>query len=298
MWNSKLPTLICTDVEPDDLTALALLLQQCHADILIVVGEHQNVCQKVAVLRWCLSQIFQHPLPSSITVVAGSKSARGQFPVPPEVVDTPCQDLEPDQILQFVQNRECNVFSLKPPRDLLHTYHSCPQAFSHCHLYAYASFNVRCLLKTVESDTVINFWNSFQSALLFESYFVFGEANVVTNEDLGRKQYVRGLQELVRAWNQHLLQTSKGKVLDSVSANPDSNLLLSDIGLVIFLLHQQDFENSVVCMPVSVSFHPQTRYTQTELSLNSTLQMAFVQSDSQAEVRDAVVKILCNYFTE
>lgn len=297
MWNSKLPTLICTDVEPDDLAALALLLRHCEGDVLIVVGEHQNVRDKVAVLRWCLQQVFQQSPP--VTIVAGSKSDRGQFPVPPEVpLSADCEELQPDQIRQFVQNRECNVFSLKPPRDLLQVYHNCPQAFFHCHLYAYASFNVRCLLKTVSEDTILNFWNSFASALLFESFFVFGEANAITNADLGRKKYVAGLQELVQAWNQHLLQTSTGKVLDSVSANPDSNLLLSDIALVIFLLHHQEFENDVVCMPVSVSFNPTTKYTQTELNLSSTMQMPFVQSDNQADVRQAVITMLCNYFTE
>lgn len=208
--NFNLPLLVTTDVEPDDVAALILLLKHVpHNNVLIVVGEHRNLQEKCCYLQ----QLLQ----ADVRIVAGTPTADA-FPVGDVEVKSP---FPAASIESFVGMKEVNVVALKPIRDLLHVHYKSPDLFRNCHLYLYGSYNLRSVkdhaLKRVpkyvlpmfrdklECETYL-LLKSFKSTLLLElrPSLAFERDDCI--------QFSAALQQLIVRWNKKMYNTATAQL--------------------------------------------------------------------------------------
>ena len=328
-FNPKLPTLIFTDAEPDDVAALGWLLPTLTSKVFVVVTEHSNLEEKAMVLEWALCELFLvDSLPQEIRLGCGSRSMVDVYAVPPRFcqVNSVPPSVTVSDIANFVEAEggSCNVFSLCPPRDLLLTVVAHPTVFSESSLYVYGSYNNRLLLSTgvTTKDRLLALYSSFQDVVLYETHFVLGANNAFCREDFDKLdcqcRYVDGLQDIVLAWNQSIL-TECAKCLDtavmnriedssimdvevtdplfrdykvwwSVKSNLQHNLLLADIGLVMFVVDPQSVPQ-LVLQPVTVDFSPPNYYTTVTKAENSLIKLVAIgENRSAADVRRRMVQ--------
>lgn len=329
-FNPKLPTLIFTDAEPDDVAALGWLLPNLSAKVFIVVTEHSNLEEKAMVLEWALCELFLlDSLPQEIRLGCGSKSSADVYPVPPRFcqVNSVPPSVSSQDIANFVEAEGgcCNVFSLCPPRDLLLTVAAHATLFSQSSLYMYGSYNNRLLLSTgvTSKEKLLALYSTFQDVVLYETHFVLGANNALCREDFDKldsqRRYVDGLQDIALAWNQSMLtQCAKsldtavmkriedGKAMDvaitdplfrdykvwwSVKSNLQHNLLLADIGLVMFVVDPQSIPQ-LKLQPVTVDFSAPNYYTTVTKAEHSSIKLVTIGENwSAADVRGRMVQM-------
>lgn len=326
-FNSNLSTVICTDAGPDDVAAIALLLPVLSdVDILLVVGEHSNVQEKAMVLEWALCEIMGVDTLTGVTIRCGRKcsDATNLYPVPlhfHQMSEVPAL-LSPEELGSFIGDLECNIFSLKPPRDLWQAYERESSIFGNCHLYSYGSFNLRTMLnkRELSSEQMIQMLSSFQDTVIYESFPVLGQKNAVTKDD-GIQNYCSGLQQVVDAWNEHMYSFCEAKLdADRIKAiveaqsldiipttdpryrnykvwwriyeNSHYNLLLSDLGLILFLLHPVEH---VQVVPVTITFAPDTFYTVATPSEGSSIQYLFGDEVNKESIRNQLIQLVKQY---
>lgn len=305
--NLALDTIISTDFEPDDAAAILLYLSKAQCKrVLFVVGEDNDPHAKCLALCSLIKQQIPNVLDRfDIECVPGTMTAR-TFPTITAITQDVryfclCIRCDPARsvIAEFIKNspnRRCNVLSIKPPRDLLDVLAEDASIFSNCHLFAYGSYNIRCVLGAdVNLDSLRNFYNTaFRSTLLHERRY-----SLATNGSLCKQDgvtFAKPLEALVTQWNEcitkrmrheielqapndvHYLQSieaddfmdsinhlrdSQSELYDSlevmhrVTVNKECNMVLADVGLVACML-----SDNVPTAEHYLDWHRDSRYTE------------------------------------
>jgi hypothetical protein len=111
-----------------------------------------------------------------------------------------------DMINDFlVQNNDTSIIALKPLRDLMKCYQN-GLNFSNFKLYAYGSFNIRCLFNDYSKNQVSYLFHSFKEVVLYESFHAIGGNNSIDiNSHPGLFELISdGSTKLCEEWNNHI----------------------------------------------------------------------------------------------
>lgn len=243
---TALPTIICTDVEPDDIAAIVLL--HCNIKfkkLLFVVGEHDNPEYKCRLLASLLAKLVPSYDALEIEYVTGAGTEQ-PFPV---IETTDGVNIRPNPrpafnvIAKFIGNapgQECNVISIKPPRDLLSALDIDSELFKKCHLFAYGSYNIRCVLNSDyyalhEIDQLYN--DAFDSVLLLEAKQLLNPDSVCKSDGI---QFAEPLQSLIVAWNDSIVK----KMSDDIR-----NYCTAEVAALLDCVDSENFMESVSHLP-------------------------------------------------
>ena len=128
------------------------------------------------------------------------------------------------------------ILCLKPPRELMDIYKSDNSFFKdrNTTFIAYTSFNLRCLLKTgATSDELSNLLNSFSNTYLYETYHAIGNDTVIENQDMDFKMFPQLFLNIMNLWNTDMIvdceESVKSKIVNwNLSNEMVLDYLLSD----------------------------------------------------------------------
>lgn len=245
-----------TDLEPDDVLALAIL----PTPYAWVVGEGD------ASIKARRMQAYKQMLAPG----SGARVVRGFDSDKPFIGDGDELDILPS--LEGVTDDYRGMFraflsqphvypviiSLKPMRELLAWYRESPEEVSkllECVVwYGYGGFNFRCLLREYNRELPLML-QCFHDVKIYESFYATGQRNSVNKENcpwlyhaLQKRQknpYFAMLTRLTHNWNLHLLaemenavektdeeaQKRRQKVIDSIRGHESFQYVLADFAL-------------------------------------------------------------------
>ncbi len=185
--------IISTDLETDDLITLLLLEKYLSKSIpkLFLVGEGDSYIKYMRMKIYIEIMGFQNA-----TVVQGYSSDKdfsydGEDVFNVEFVkqlrvagekkkETKCLE----EIKQFLKtNPSLTILSLKPPHEFMALWKEDNKIFNTTDLLGYMGFNIRCLMKSNENTTIIEFLNSFRRVVYYESFLATGNENSIKFKD-------------------------------------------------------------------------------------------------------------------
>lgn len=203
--------LFFTDLEPDDWILIDCVLRSLNKDtyMMFVVGEGD--CDKTQLI----STYLRKKEFTNYKIVQGSKGDKDYpkyflekytdiYPDNKILKDTNCADA----VSRFMtDNPESQVFSLMPIKDIMSLDRS---LFDRCELYMYGSFNHRAYYNRDPDKQMklVSFINSERKrTVLCESFFGFGENNVVTYTEMPElfNRLDPFIKDIVKDWNRQML---------------------------------------------------------------------------------------------
>jgi len=204
--------LVLTDLEPDDVLALYILLKKVDKTfpMLVIVGEG-NINKTGMVTSLLNLMCF-----NNFTVVQGSLNLHKDFPEAACRVfgnTSPSPDSNVSiEIEEFLTKYDSPlIFGIKPFTELLDVN---PDLLAKCVLALYGGFNLRCMSFSVSKDDIAEFVNtSFKHVILYESFYAAGEQNSVNKTNAAdlfnimlksKDPVLVGLVKLITIWNDHI----------------------------------------------------------------------------------------------
>ena len=211
----KTPFVVLTDLEPDDMLALAALTSRTDIQVACVVGGEGNPATKLARLAAYRDKgLFRDTSPALFAGCASAKLFPGETAPPADAAA-----FDADAFLTCIEAAVADstangsvavLLVLKPPRELNACLAAFPErtrdAFSAMHCALYGSFNVRCMAG--ESDWLLLPDSPFQKTLLFESFGGF--SNGCSNINASTAQPIlAALLARSRDFYEDVLQTAR-----------------------------------------------------------------------------------------
>lgn len=279
--------LILTDMEPDDLIALHLLMPFFHArdvPVTIVVSMWRKPLDKA---RFLSGYLQSNRWDKNVRIHIGANSNKVFDFSPIEDVVKMSRNNIDYQCNEYVlfpkccENKKTLVLSMAPVQH--HLFIVKKKIWSQSVLVMYGSFNVRSWLLNCKNDVssrkLVAFLASFKKTIYYESYLATGENNSVTGV------YPRDdhIATLVRFWNNSIrddclceieeIQAQNGKMSQQTKASYDRNIKVvqsidacptqfvnADCGLAALLLLDLDTARDYLYKGI-VAFSPKTCYT-------------------------------------
>lgn len=212
--SGPLNVVLFTDLEPDDgilIMLLSLLKNIVH--ITLVVGEGDVRAKMMIAEKMCEDSPF------TWEIMPGLPSDK-EYPIRPELAKALTGTPMPsDEDVTFDVNKLINVIEasnlvicVKPVRELL----VIPDdvSFPDKEFWCTASFNFRCLFKTVSEPSVIpnKLMKLFPKKMVWvESFTAIGSNNQINGMKFRNSPFLRILQQ---NWNQHIIEDFSTDVLD------------------------------------------------------------------------------------
>ncbi len=302
--------IVITDLEPDDLIAITMLLKSkelnlktFNQEIIFIISAWSNVEQKARFFRKFLLDCFSAYANSQIYL---GESSDKKFEFPFEVAAN-----ENFPSYQILDPSNSLIINLAPIRELMFYHQNIPNVFKNCYLAIYGSFNIRSVIveKKLEHTHICNIFYSFSGVLCYESFYAVGSNNNMTDpEILGIiKSNYPYLEKIIKWWNQEIMDDCQNtcndcdsssekykrniKVVDAIKKEP-YQFVNADTGLIAVLL-----EPELLCYARSgfICFDSPSNYTQFVEFTDSNIKLIKCDDDSlRLKQIDLFKKILQN----
>ncbi len=233
-----------TDLEPDDLLALAILPKAKY----YVVSEGNANIKYNRMKRYC--QLLKN---EDAIVIEGFSTEREYSLDGKEFSDLPteqCDNNYLNHFIKFANSTNPIMFSLKPMGELMNEYVKNPllieSLVGKIELYTYGGFNFRCILKYYEKP-LLDLLKRFKKVVIYESFLAHGDNNSVNKFNCPnlyryiinhcQEPFYDALLKATKNWNQHLCDKFKNgdqrqlDVLKKIEDHLDFQYVLADFGL-------------------------------------------------------------------
>ena len=217
------PFIIFSDMEPDDMGAIALLAHALGAHYMwIIVGEgsEEAIQEKCADARFFFpgARVFAG-IPSDRTFAYTRAKDAPLLPTPPLDVDALLRVLEGGPV----------IFSLGPPRQLVQLWEERPAAFKNSFLKVYGASNFRAVMKERPDFDPAEWMRAFSEANLYEGTAFLGNHTSINSESgpaevafisAEKHPAIKRVLELSVAWNSHIAAKSAAKIEEFMQDPP------------------------------------------------------------------------------
>lgn len=230
---------ILTDLEPDDVLAIGMLLKNVSSMIplLVIVGEG-NV-DKTAMGIDLIKKLGH----KNFKLFQGEKSEK-EFPTlildlfDGSLRDKVDYDFNIKNVAEIFLSKSLSplIFSIKSPREIMNIDRN---LLGKSFLAQYGSFNFRSMFNDYDQSEISNFINnSFKGVILYESYFATGHDNSINSQNASKlflkirnsnHPYLKVLWKMIQEWNNYIshdcLQTASVLTKDMLDEwqNQDRN---------------------------------------------------------------------------
>lgn len=288
---------IFTDLEPDDLAALTLLLPHVKLDLKIVVS-----CWKDVRIKCCYLSKYLNDKPGSKPQIFMGIPTDKKYDISSLVIDDGTQTFPPWTDLSW--DSEMFILQLAPVFELMKLYQSDHQIFKNKTMAIYASFNVRSTIgkKGYTSSSVRDMICSFKQTLYYETFYATDPVEVNDAEILDKmlaKDPLLG--DSIKWWNAEIYEEMKHnkcersvKIIKSIDACP-MQFVHADTGLITtLLLPIESIRDNIFSGNLSYS-EPEHYSVFTNLTKSSTDESFLVITGSQEDKRslfDKQMKIM------
>ena len=232
---------LCSDLEPDDVLAIAILANQIPKDfpLLVITGEGNldksglghNICQHFGFTNF---QII-HGDYSTKTYPENALLSFGDV-FPDKNSEKYAEENSRLLLANFLdQYQSPLIISIKPMRELKDIPIHLTQK---CVLVKYGSFNLRCMFDQWDKNEMANFINTrFKQVLLYESFPATGTNNSINKNNApalfqalqNQHETYQGLFNLVLAWNQYIVNDCWNEIYQIVGKLPEIENALGQI---------------------------------------------------------------------
>jgi len=241
-----------TDLEPDDVLALYILVKRRLIPRVMVVGEG-NAAMKVERAKRYVELLRKEgliPQDWNITIIMGQSSDKlfqddgkellhCEVKQPDKITDQPDYVKELSRFLSNSDQQHPLFVVLKPPRELVQALSTKNAAsVDKCDLWIYGSFNLRCLLKDPNYNPQHIWLRQFRQTWLYESFHATGELNSVQDKVMPKlftelrslaktSEYIATLFRLIGLWNKHILHEAQQDVVRHAKSDQKERLARS-----------------------------------------------------------------------
>lgn len=306
--------LLLTDLEPDDLWALYVLL--CHllqlqfkGDILIVTSCSPFPERKCSWLRQWIETHFPSLSPL-VTCIPGHATATNHpffqpFEAPGNgpLIDGPREREKEKVILKFLEDHpQSLILQWAPPLELVHLHQERRDLFASCCLMGYMSFNLRTLLwspsKDVTAKEVVEYLNGpWQEVLFFESYRALGENNTLEDLELlegacsnsSLPGAVPELRELLGEWNHHIRKSALKKIQASLACLGQNGSEVVDFQAILDL---NLLETRLKSLTLAVGSDPTLAKSQAQMNRSLKILRSIQRCPLQVLMADLALSLL------
>jgi hypothetical protein len=234
-----------SDLEPDDILAIFILIMRGYIPKYIVVGESDSRIKKARMVEYIniLKSDKLLPFELECKIIKGNSSDKffendgNEFDnLKLDVVDDICDYSK--NLRNYVNEVENpTIVCLKPCRELLENSCKISDILNKISIYFYGSFNFRALKS--KSAELIELMSKFKLCYVYESHYASGRNNSLnittmpkTTELLinSKYRYINILKNLVYLWNNHITNSSLSKLRNILSKyNINSDLTVETI---------------------------------------------------------------------
>lgn len=257
--------LITTDLEPDDLIALLILVKNIPKDIKIgfVVGEGHSRIKYQRIARYCELmnfknyKVFESIGSTKDFVYDGLDIFNSEFVENIRENNKSLSEINLNglkTLKEFINSGETAIIMLKPPRELMEIWSNDNSFFNKTKMIGYMSFNLRSLWNSKQwsQQQVVDFLNSFESVIYYETFLATGEKNSMSKSTKFPFDKLPGyIKKLISLWNKSIMKECKKdidnpdypeankarsrKIYDNIKADPDQ-FVNADCGLIASML--------------------------------------------------------------
>jgi hypothetical protein len=213
------PLVVLTDLEPDDMLALAVLAGRPDVDVQIVVAGEGNVAAKLERLK-AASFVRSACQPVMLAGCASARLSPGEVPCTLPEFDTSAFLKELEDTVMDNDGNTVVLLVLKPPQELIACMAQCPDraraVFRAMHCALYGSYNIRAC-SNGSADWLLRPDTPFAKTYLFESFGGFANKSSVINasnapavlavlESPSAREYYKSILRFSRVWDEDVVR--------------------------------------------------------------------------------------------